>query len=102
MIRKVTSTCLASAFVVASLIGSQTFAQNNVLRWKMEEGQKFKVEMTMSAEQKMNTPGGAMEIPVEQVAYMDWEVKKVEDGKFQMTQKITRMKMNMDSPDDAN
>ena len=64
MTRKLTSVCLAATFVVASLIGSQAFAQSNVLRWKLKDGQKFKVEMTMNAQQKMNTPDLITDFPI--------------------------------------
>ena len=89
---------LVAMALIGLLCSSTAIAQQNTLRWKLEEGQKFKVEVSQNQSQKMNSPQGEFEIPVEQVIHMTWEVTGVEGDVFSIVQKMTRMKMSMDSP----
>ncbi len=88
-----------SAFTIFAICLSSsatTYAQDNVLRWNLKEGQKFMIETTVDQNQKIAT--FQMEMGIVQNVTMEWLVKSVDGDKFTIAQTITRMKMNMDSP----
>ncbi|HMO12848.1 MAG TPA: DUF6263 family protein [Pirellulaceae bacterium] len=83
-------------FAVCLALTSATFAQSNILRWNLQEGQVFKIETTIKQQQKI--PSFGMEMEITQGVFTEWVVKSVNDDKYTIGQKIKRMTMNMDSP----
>lgn len=86
------------ALGVCIFSAANVYGQSKVLRWNLKEGQNFKIEIVQEQTQKMNTPQGEMEIPMNQTVNIDWKVSGVEDEKFHITQVIKRIQMTMDAP----
>ncbi len=71
--------------------------QTDELRWKLKQGQKFKVELDQKITQTMDLGGGEQDIPVHYTMFMTWTVDEVHDNEFTMTQTIDRIKLSMSS-----
>ncbi len=71
--------------------------QSADLRWKLKQGQKFRIEFDQDLTQTMDIGGGEQEIPMHYTMFMSWTVDEVHENEFKMTQTIDRIKLSMSS-----
>src|SRR5438874_1878025 len=65
-----------------------------VLRYKFKEGDKVKYVLTEKSAVEMDAGAGAQKIEVVTVFDLGWQVTKVKDGKYTVTQSIERIRMD--------
>ncbi|HMP79296.1 MAG TPA: DUF6263 family protein [Pirellulaceae bacterium] len=71
-------------------------AQSETLRWKLQPGQSLDVEVKMNLLQVMKAM--EMEMPIEMIINMKWDVTGVSGDEISTEQSITRMRMKLDNP----
>ncbi|OHB80446.1 MAG: hypothetical protein A2W31_01220 [Planctomycetes bacterium RBG_16_64_10] len=70
-----------------------------VLRWKLKQGDTFRVDLQQDTRQLVTTAGKTMEIPQTMLMQMTWSVEAVDpQGIIKMTQTIDRVSMAMQPP----
>lgn len=69
-----------------------------LLRWKLQEGESFRLEMKQDLNMKMNVQGQTFDTKMDLTIHMSWAVRKVENGNITLDQTIDRMQMNMTVP----
>jgi hypothetical protein len=84
--------------VVAVLTGTAA-AQDVKLRYQFKEGDKPTYTMEQKMTMEMMIGAQAIKTTMNQVMDFNWDIKSVDkDGKAQMTQTITRVKLTVDGP----
>ncbi len=91
--------CLTCAVLLSAWLSSAAVhAQSNTLRWKLKEGQTFEVVTVQKVKTSIDSPAGAMDIPMDMTVDMQWKVTEASDKEFKLEQTITRYRMNMTMP----
>jgi hypothetical protein len=74
-------------------------AQTSNLRWNLQKGQAFKLNLKQNMGQKMEIPGlGPQELPMKQEVDMTWSVVDADEESFTVEMVLSRMQMSMKSP----
>ena len=91
---------IVTVLTLALLVFQQAASaqSDSVLRWKLEKGQKYKVISEQKMTNKVDTPMGVQEMPMEMTATIEWEVTDAKDGNFKVKQVVKRLQMAMESP----
>jgi len=89
---------LSVAVALIGLVHTVTAQSDDVLRWKLEKGQKFKIVSDNDAKTEVDTPMGVQKMPMKMTMTMEWEVVGADEGNFKVKQVLKRIQMSMDSP----
>lgn len=90
------ATFLAAALVWAAAVPAWSQGE---IRWKFREGQTLRFVQKTEVASAANIDGNAIETKLGQTITSTWKVKVVkEDGSAEMTQRVDRVEMAMDSP----
>jgi hypothetical protein len=87
---------LAAVFFCLGVVPAQAQV---TLRYKFKEGEQLHYDMQQKMDMQMKVGGNEIAMKIHQQMELTWTVTKVEpDGKALLTQRIERIKMNMDTP----
>ena len=68
------------------------------LRWKFESGERLRVTTQQTIKTETNYTGTSVQSTLTLLVETQWDVKSVADGKIELTQKVTRGRIAMESP----
>ncbi len=87
------------AALVAPLLASADARAQTLLRWKLQQGQKLRVEVTQKSDLETTVGTKPLKMSIGMTMEMDWTVDAVdEQGTAQLTQSFSRLAMKMDVP----
>jgi|SRR5579864_1541212 len=95
--RALLKSALAAAFLSAGLAATDARAQAT-LRWQYRPGETFHYQVDQKANSKASVGGQSFESAMSQTIETSWTVKSVQDGTADLSVKIDRLRLTMDTP----
>jgi|GEM_PF-6249419 len=87
-----------SALLLAAVLSPVSVTAAEPLRWKLEPKDRLRAVTEQTVETETSYTGTAVQSTLNLLVETEWEVKAVNEGKIDLSQKVTRARIEMQSP----